>query len=54
MRRPDANLSSVNIQNDEINLRDTFKYAMNVISRTFNSFDAELKKKKNKEISNYT
>ena len=41
--RPNANLNSVNsIQNDEIILRDTFKCALNVIPRNFNTFDCGL------------
>jgi hypothetical protein len=41
--RPNANLNSVHsIQNGEIILRDTFKCALNVIPRTFNSFDCGL------------
>ena len=39
---PNANLNSPSIENDEIILKDIFKYALNVITRTFNSFDCGL------------
>ena len=39
---PNANLNSASIENYEIILRDIFKYALNVNTRTFNSFDCEL------------
>ena len=42
LRRPKANLNNVSIQNDEIILRKTLKCALNVIQRTFNSFDCVL------------
>ena len=42
MCSPNANLNSASIENDEIILRDIFKYALNVITRTFNSFDSGL------------
>ena len=39
MCSPNANLNSASIENDEIILRDIFKYALNGIIRTFNRFD---------------
>ena len=39
LRRPNAKLNRVSMQKDEIILRDTFKCALNAITRTFNSFD---------------
>ena len=32
LHKPNANLNGVSVQNDEIILRDTFKYALKVIS----------------------
>ena len=42
MCSPNANLSSASIENDEIILRNAFKYAFNVITRVFNRFDCGL------------
>ena len=42
MCSPNSNLNSAIIENDEIILTDTFKYALNVITRTFISFDCGL------------
>ena len=39
LRRTNASLNRVSIQNNEIILTNTFKFVLNFISKTFESFD---------------
>ena len=43
MCSPNANLNSASIENDEIILKDIFKYGLNIVTKTFNSFECGLR-----------